>query len=162
MASNVFKILRLAPRYFPTLPVLAAEPALRIGIRQLNTGAAKTVAPTFTVSEEGKKLEALWNTETLPSTYHAVWLRHNCHCPQCLRGSNMKSILTTAVDPNVAIADIKIGNLVRPLEWKVVTIHGVSNRDGARKRAPPINCTCTCRSTHYKAIRESHIMLSEG
>ena len=112
MATNLSKILRHALGSFRNmtsrLSVVAAAAQCTV-IRKLNTVATK--GPTFTISGEGKKLKALWNTETPPSTYHAVWLRHNCHCPQCLSGNNQKSVLTTSVDPNVAIADFKIGKL---------------------------------------------------
>ena len=33
-------------------------------------------------SPDGKKLCVSWADEE-ESTYHAVWLRHNCRCPQC-------------------------------------------------------------------------------
>ena len=139
MATHLSKLLRLAPTSFrkttSRLPVVAAA-GQGTGIRKLNAGVAKTVAPTFTISGEGKKLEALWSRETPPSTYHAVWLRHNCHCPQCLSGNNQKSVLTTSVDPNVAIADFKIGKL----ESRVVrdSVKVSRNRNGLRKP-----CTCT-------------------
>ena len=37
------------------------------------------------LSPDGKKLCVSW-ADGEESTYHAVWLRHNCRCPQCWNG----------------------------------------------------------------------------
>ena len=79
-------------------------------IRQVNSAAKfATNEPIFTVSGEGMKLQAAWSTENPPSIYHAVWLRHNCQCAECLTSNNQRSITTTTIDPNVAVADFKTG-----------------------------------------------------
>ena len=44
----------------------------------------QALAPTSSVecSADGKKCKVTW-LDGEQSTYHAVWLRHNCQCPEC-------------------------------------------------------------------------------
>ena len=44
---------------------------------------------------DGKKCKIIWK-DGEQSTYHAVWLRDNCHCPECWdSGFDMKIVLDT-------------------------------------------------------------------
>lgn len=61
-----------------------------------------------TVSKEGKQLQALWNNSTKQSTYHSVWLRHNCNCPQCLNSSNQNAVASYELDPKVTICEANV------------------------------------------------------
>ena len=39
--------------------------------------------------QEGRKLRVSW-ADGRESSYHAVWLRHNCQCPNCTSSSNQR------------------------------------------------------------------------
>ena len=41
-----------------------------------------TTPPTLESLAGGKKIRVTWS-DGEESTYHAVWLRHNCRCPEC-------------------------------------------------------------------------------
>ena len=45
-------------------------------------GEAGRIIRSLESSPDGKKLCVSW-ADGEESTYHAVWLRHNCRCPQC-------------------------------------------------------------------------------
>ena len=45
------------------------------------------------------------------AAFHAVWLRHNCHCPSCLPSSNQKSINPSVLDPNLSVTSSSVSGL---------------------------------------------------
>ena len=68
------------------------------------------VAARITVHGGGKQIEAAWDPapESIPSTYHSVWLRHNCQCSQCLSPSGQKVVVSAELDPNVTVTEASI------------------------------------------------------
>ena len=70
----------------------------------------KRNAVNIAITGDGKKLRALWDSESsvMPSTYHSVWLRHNCQCPQCLSSYNQTVLLSYELDPKVAISEAHV------------------------------------------------------
>ena len=62
------------------------------------------------VTDQGKKLLAVWSDESgaAPSSYHAVWLRHNCQCHRCLSEYKQLLIQSHELDPHVKIADVEL------------------------------------------------------
>ena len=110
LRMNLLKLLRLAPGPFRGTPhactVLTAE-TQRPAIRKLNSD-AQPAPVRIAVSGEGKRLEAVWGSGSPPSTYHSVWLRHNCQCSQCLSSHGQNTVSSTGIDPNVAVADANI------------------------------------------------------
>ena len=104
------------PKFLKLLPgPFRATHHLITASRWQNTAAAGAVkhlaGVQITVSDEGKRLQAVWNADkstAQPSTYHAVWLRHNCNCPQCLPEQNQKTVVSHELDPNVVISEARI------------------------------------------------------
>lgn len=66
----------------------------------------------ITVSQGGKKLAADWGSHR-ESTYHSIWLRHNCQCSQCLTSSGQKATASTEQDPHITIAEASITGYIR-------------------------------------------------
>ena len=107
---NLSKLLRLAPRTFYRTRTVVNTQLLRPVTRKLNiNAAAKPEEVKISVSTEGKRLQAVWGNEASPpSTYHSVWLRHNCQCSQCLTSYNQNAVISTDLDPHVTITETRI------------------------------------------------------
>ena len=107
---NLSKLLRLAPETFYRTRTAVGTRILRPFTRQLKVNpATKPEAVQISVSAEGKRLQAAWDAEgSPPSTFHSVWLRHNCQCPQCLTAYNQNAVISTELDPHVAITEASI------------------------------------------------------
>ena len=62
----------------------------------------------LSVTEGGKQLRAVWSSSDAgQSTYHAVWLRHNCQCPRCVSDYRQLLIQAHELDPLVKISEVK-------------------------------------------------------
>ena len=82
-----------------TAPVLAQTPSCKVaGIRPC---------------EEGKKLRLSW-ADGHESSYHAVWLRHNCRCPACTTSINQKTIGRRDLESNTRVTSSTITGLYVP------------------------------------------------
>ena len=55
-------------------------------------GEAGRIYRSLESSPDGKKLCVSW-ADGEESTYHAVWLRHNCRCPQCWDDRNAEPLV---------------------------------------------------------------------
>ena len=76
-----------------TAPVIAQNPSCKVaGIRPC---------------EEGKKLRLSW-ADGHESSYHAVWLRHNCRCPTCTTSSNQKMVERRDLESNTRVISSSI------------------------------------------------------
>ena len=74
------------------------------------------------VANGGSQLRAVWKkeSEAEPSVYHAVWLRHNCHCPRCLSRDNLIEVQTQELDPQLKISDLKLKGLSCHNGWVII------------------------------------------
>ena len=59
------------------------------------------------LSPDGKKLCVSW-ADGEESTYHAVWLRHNCRCPQCWDDRNSSPMVYFDSLRNVEIRSTEV------------------------------------------------------
>ena len=85
-----------------SLPVVLA--------RALAVEATATASLGYEVLSNGRKVKFTWaNGET--SSFHSVWLRHNCQCSDCI-SSNQKSINPTSLDPNMSVTDVHVSGNV--------------------------------------------------
>lgn len=75
---------------------------------------SKLVVPANRLStdvelESDKKLKVVWRTGNeagTKCTFHAVWLRHNCQCPDCVFSSGQKRAPLKASDPNISLTSV--------------------------------------------------------
>ena len=71
-------------------------------------------ADTLRVSENGRTLTVAWQSDRHESTYHSLWLRHNCRCPDCVEASSGQKLVLPQRD------------LQQGLEIKSATIPGTA------------------------------------
>jgi hypothetical protein len=119
-----------------------------IGIRRIVTTAEK-----IAVSEEGKRLQVVWNGQggVPPSSYHSVWLRSNCQCLKCVSECNQLLHQWDELDYNTTISgatvtgvgDVKIkwscgheGHL--NLDWLKRHCYSPHTLEKARRESLPI------------------------
>ena len=59
------------------------------------------------IDEGGQVLNLSWNEDNAVSLY-AVWLRHNCQCPECLADNGQCLVVPQLLDPSITVdsADI--------------------------------------------------------
>ncbi|GFO31356.1 gamma-butyrobetaine dioxygenase [Plakobranchus ocellatus] len=71
------------------------------------------------ISEDGKSLNIFWEDEH-KSQFHAIWLRHNCHCPSCrLDHNGMKSSIAEDIDLDIRLIGAEIeDNEILLLRWQ--------------------------------------------
>ena len=104
---SLSKLLKLLPVPFR----VTQRPAVR-GLQHKASAAEHLAGVHLSVSDEGRQLEAVWGdaegSAAPPSSYHSVWLRHNCHCPECLTAQNQNAVLSCELDPDVAISEAKV------------------------------------------------------
>ena len=80
--------------------------------RLFSTGARLEVpnGAKIIVGAGGKRMRAEWDGSPHQSTYHSVWLRRNCQCPQCLNPQNQSVVLSYELDPTVTLSEASISN----------------------------------------------------
>ena len=49
---------------------------------------------TVSCAANGKKMIVTWD-DGEESAFHAVWLRHNCQCPECVQHSSGQKLVTS-------------------------------------------------------------------
>ena len=49
---------------------------------------------TVSCAADGKKMKVTWD-DGGESTFHAVWLRHNCQCSECVQHSSGQKLVTS-------------------------------------------------------------------
>ena len=86
--------------------------AARLSAAGLSSGAVRRGAAGVSVMEEGRKMRATWKGEGSPDsfTYHSVWLRRNCQCPQCLNTQNQNIARSDELDPHVTVSSANISS----------------------------------------------------
>ena len=70
----------------------------------LNSQHSSATASRLERSSDGKKCQVMWS-DGEQSTYHAVWLRHNCQCPECWDDIAKQKLV---VDINELRSDLRI------------------------------------------------------
>lgn len=60
------------------------------------------LASSLTVISGGRKLRVCWG-DGRGSSYHAVWLRHNCQCRRCILNTNQRLIRKEDLDGDIRI-----------------------------------------------------------
>ena len=80
-----------------------------VGARLGTQNAAKIIVATG-----GKRMTVEWDGDGRgsphQSTYHSVWLRRNCQCPQCLNPQNQSIMLSYDLDPTVTLSEAATSN----------------------------------------------------
>ena len=78
--------------------------------RGLAVEAPATASLGYEVLNSGRKVKFTWaNGES--SSFHSVWLRHNCQCSDCVF-SNQKHINAASLHPNMSVTDIHVSGNV--------------------------------------------------
>ena len=88
-----FSILRSCNRIQSNLPLLNTS---KFQIRTMSMGhmdfklqfnpASNVEEPT--ISPDKKQLCIGWKSESVSNKFHALWLRHQCHCEECFQASS--------------------------------------------------------------------------
>lgn len=68
--------------------------------RTLMTGA--THGLRYDTENEGRTMKVTW-ADGGTAAFHAVWLRHNCQCPNCVTSSNQKAVDPSILDPRTTV-----------------------------------------------------------
>ena len=50
-------------------------------------------AAALRVSENRRTLTVAWQSDRHESTYHSLWLRHNCRCSECVEASSGQKLV---------------------------------------------------------------------
>ncbi|ESP03720.1 hypothetical protein LOTGIDRAFT_237554 [Lottia gigantea] len=74
---------------------------------------------SVTKLKDGKLLEIEWNSGG-KHRYHSIWLRHNCHCPDCkLVVSGQQTVAIETIPSSITVQDIDISDdKVMKMVWK--------------------------------------------
>ena len=102
-------------------------------------GEAGRIYRSLESSPDGKKLCVSW-ADGEESTYHAVWLRHNCRCPQCWDDRN--------AGPMVYFDSLK------NVEIKATEVSGNGSKDESviSSAGPSKSGHCHRKSKHFKIL----------
>ena len=74
--------------------------------RRLMSGATSL---SCEVENEGKTMKVTW-ADGGSTAFHAVWLRHNCQCPNCV-SIQLKTIRASTLDPHVTVTSTSLSGL---------------------------------------------------
>ena len=87
--------------------VLFAGPALKPAFSLQVTPLLQRLSTNARVIDSGKKLSLDCSGDVM--RFHTVWLRHNCHCDQCLSssGQKIKSFESLCGDLKITSAEVK-------------------------------------------------------
>ena len=98
--STLRKVLLAGPALKPALS-LQATPLLQA--QRLSTNAR--------VIDSGKKLSLDCSGDVM--RFHTVWLRHNCHCDQCLSSSGQKIMSFESLCGDLKITSAEVQGITR-------------------------------------------------
>jgi len=85
-------------------------------------GEAGRIYRSLESSPDGKKLCVSW-ADGEESTYHAVWLRHNCRCPQCWDERNAGHKVHFSSLRNVEIKTTELSGDHNAAKYLVCSLH---------------------------------------
>ena len=78
--------------------------------RSLAVEAPNADSLRYETLNNGRIMRFTWaNGET--AAFHAVWLRHNCQCPNCVTSSNQKAINPSVVNPKMSVTSTSVSGL---------------------------------------------------
>ena len=64
------------------------------------------------IEEGGQELNLLWNEKKDNVSLYAVWLRHNCQCPECLADNGQCLVVPQLLDPFITVDSADISGKV--------------------------------------------------
>ena len=95
-----------AKNLFCVNPVISLVPP-QIHRRFTSYTREKLFSETSILSDDGKVLHLALQNKDLEM--HAVWLRHNCQCPECLSSNGMKTVDPLKLNPSTtAISSVEV------------------------------------------------------
>ena len=80
---------------------------------------------SFQIEKGGQELNLSWKDSHNDVSVYAVWLRHNCQCPECLADNGQCLVVPQLLDPSITVdlADISGKFIVHPLIYVHVCVY---------------------------------------
>jgi len=72
---------------------------------------------TVSCAADGKKMKVTWD-DGEESTFHAVWLRHNCQCSECVQHSSGQKLVTSVeLSGSLRISETRVQENTVDIGW---------------------------------------------
>ena len=89
--------------------------------RSLAVEAPNADSVRYETLNNGRIMKFTWaNGET--AAFHAVWLRHNCQCPNCVTSSNQKAINPSVVNPKMSVTSSSVSGVSKYMNVFIIAI----------------------------------------
>ncbi|XP_067682429.1 probable gamma-butyrobetaine dioxygenase [Haliotis asinina] len=170
--GGVLPELKLVRLYVHGLPSLlkggVSFPRQQTVVRHASS--CPTTPRVNTINISGRSLDVEWSDGS-KSRFHGMWLRHNCHCPDCKQvDSGQKTLDIVNIPPDISIESVAISGADVELRWSCGHVGRVPlqylrsncySQEARHKRAAQVRLTDECTAKSIPALSYSDVMQSQ-